>query len=67
MAAEKIFTPQALIRERPEVGSAGTLANLRSKGRGPKYFKRGRKILYKESDVDLWLLENPVMTMDQHG
>jgi len=30
----------------------GTLANWRSKGRGPKFLKVGRKVLYRNLDID---------------
>lgn len=43
----------------------GTLANLRSKKRGPKYYKIGRKkIIYFAEDVERWLRSNPVETFD---
>ena len=29
----------------------GTLANLRSRNRGPKYFRQGRRIVYYMSDL----------------
>ena len=54
----------------PEVVSAtygvpvGSLANLRYKKQGPRYFKRGRRILYLVEDVEKWLLSNPVQTID---
>lgn len=42
----------------------GTLANMRSKRIGPKFFKVGRKILYRISDVEQWVFDNPVVTSD---
>lgn len=44
----------------------GTLANLRCKRQGPKYFRAGggRKILYLVEDFERWVLSNPVMTID---
>lgn len=42
----------------------GTLANMRSKKRGPKYYKVGRKIVYKVQDFEQWFFSNPVMTID---
>jgi hypothetical protein len=65
-ATEKIFTPKMLVQEHPEIGSEGYLANLRSQRRGACYFKRNRKVLYRECDVLKWLLENPIKTLDQH-
>ena len=46
--------------------SSGTLAHLRSKKRGPCFFKVGRKILYKIDDMERWLFGVPVTTLDQH-
>lgn len=64
---EKFYTPRTLVQERPEVGTEGSLANLRSKKKGPRYYKNGRKVLYRGSDIDAWLLENPVQTVDQNS
>jgi predicted DNA-binding transcriptional regulator AlpA len=44
--------------------SAGTLANLRSKREGPKFYKRGRAVVYFLSDVEAWLRQSPVLTRD---
>lgn len=35
--------------------SPATLRNFRSRGRGPRYIKDGRKILYRVSDLDAYL------------
>lgn len=35
----------------------GTLANMRSLGSGPKFYKRGKPIWYFKHDLDAWLLE----------
>ena len=42
----------------------GTLANMRSKLTGPRFFKRGRTVIYFCEDVELWLRETPVMTAE---
>ena len=42
----------------------GTLANLRSKRRGPKFFKVGRRVYYFLADVEAWLRRCPVLTSD---
>lgn len=42
----------------------GTLANLRTQRRGPKFFKVGRRVFYFLSDVEAWLRRNPVLTTD---
>jgi hypothetical protein len=44
--------------------SRGHLANLRSKSLGPRYFKRGRMVLYWLTDVETYLRECPCMTAD---
>ena len=44
--------------------STGTLGNMRSAKVGPKYFKRGRKVIYMHEDLVHWLTANPVMTKD---
>ena len=45
--------------------SRGSLANLRSKGKGPKFYKiGGRKVLYRVEDFEAWLKSNPVQTTD---
>lgn len=42
----------------------GTLNNLRSWKRGPKYYKVGKRVLYKPADVERWIERHPVMTVD---
>ena len=44
--------------------SVGTLANDRYNKRGPKYFRCGRKILYRVDYLEGWLFQNPVLTID---
>ncbi len=44
--------------------SVGTLANLRSKKEGPRYFKQGRAVFYLVRDFEDWLLRNPVLTKE---
>lgn len=65
-ANEKAYTPEMLVQEHPELGTIGSLANLRCQRRGPKYFKQKRKVIYRESDVMAWLFSNPIKTLDQH-
>jgi hypothetical protein len=47
----------------------GTLANLRWKKQGPRYFKRpaGRGVFYLLADVQDWLLSHPVQTLHTAG
>ncbi|HQO64131.1 MAG TPA: helix-turn-helix domain-containing protein [Syntrophorhabdus sp.] len=44
--------------------SEGTLANLRYNKKGPRYFKVGRKVLYRIEDLESWITRQPVLTMD---
>jgi len=46
--------------------AAGTLANKRSKGEGPRFYRVGRKIIYRVEDIESYLFQNPVMTSDSH-
>lgn len=42
----------------------GTLANLRSLKRGPKFYKVNRKVFYRPEDIEQWLFGSPVQTVD---
>ena len=43
----------------------GSLANMRWAKKGPKYYKAGkRRVIYMVEDVEDWLSQNPVLTMD---
>ena len=44
-----------------------SLANMRCRKQGPRYFRVGKKVLYKVEDLERWLFEEPVMTIDQHN
>lgn len=68
MASEKVelSTPEKLSDLFSGL-SVKTLANLRSAGRGPRYFRRGRRIFYRIDDVRLWITESEVLTIDQKG
>ena len=44
--------------------SVGSLANLRVSGKGCRFYRVGRKVLYLVSDFDAWIRRNPVLTMD---
>ena len=43
---------------------AKTLANLRSQGRGPRFFKRGRRVFYRVEDLERWLMEGESKTAE---
>ncbi len=51
----------------PGVIARGTLANLNSQGRGPRYIKRGRKVFYYRDDILEWLKRESknISTADQ--
>jgi hypothetical protein len=42
----------------------GTLANLRSQGRGPRFYRRGRRVIYFFADVEKWLTSQPCQTLE---
>jgi len=44
----------------------GTQANLRWAKRGPRYYRRpgGRGIFYLRTDLENWLMSQPVLTRD---
>lgn len=42
--------------------STGSLANMRCRKEGPKYFKIGKKVLYRRSDLEAWLGSEPILT-----
>ena len=44
--------------------SPGSLANMRCRKEGPKYYKLNKKVLYKRSDLEAWLCSQPVLTRD---
>jgi len=51
---EPVARPPKLAARR--VGyTAGSFANMRVRGTGPKYVQVNRKILYRDIDVDEWL------------
>ncbi len=51
----------------PGILSSGTLANLGSKGRGPRFLKKGRKVFYLRDDLLKWIFDEalPLNTTSQ--
>lgn len=48
------------------IGNAtGTMANMASKGTGPVFVKRGRKVWYFRSDLDQWMAAGRVTSTAQ--
>ena len=39
-----------------------TLANLAHEGSGPRYFRRGKICWYSVSEIEAWLMEQPIKT-----
>ena len=61
----KGLTPKETVKAYPALTkSPAVLANLRGAGRGPKYYKVGRKVVYKPEDIERFLFRNPVLTID---
>lgn len=46
--------------------SIETLANMRTKGRGPRYFKQDKHVLYSEVDVLRWLYAGMASSTSQY-
>jgi len=42
----------------------GTLRNWRSQGKGPRFFKIGRKVIYRPEDIERFLFSRPILTQD---
>ena len=47
--------------------SPATLNTWRSRGLGPKYYKAGRRVLYKSQDLEEYINSGLVMTRDSFG
>jgi len=59
------LTPKEAVAAYPMLTKAeGTLANWRNKKKGPRYYKVGSKILYRPADIETFLFQNPVQTID---
>ena len=61
---QKALSPKDVISSYPVLGCEGSLANMRCKKRGPKFFKAGKKVIYRPADIEAWLFQNPVLTID---
>ena len=60
----KALTPKDAVSLYPPLGSQGSLANLRLQKRGPRFFKVGRKVVYRVEDIEAYLFAAPVLTRD---
>lgn len=61
---QKALTPKDVVEVYPATGCVGSLANMRCKKIGPKFFKIGRKVVYRPEDIEAYLFQNPVQTID---
>jgi hypothetical protein len=60
----KALRPRDAVEHYPPLGCEGSLANMRSQGRGPRFFKVGRKVVYRPEDIEAFLFSTPVLTSD---
>ncbi len=67
MTDYKALSPKDVIRRYPVLGCVGSLANLRCQRRGIRFFKVGRRVVYRPEDVEAFLFREPVLTLDQRG
>lgn len=59
------LTPKEVVALYPALtASEGTLGNWRNQKRGPKFYKVSRKIVYKPEDIEAFLFQNPIQTID---
>jgi len=61
----KALSPEDVVKVYPALtNSTGVLANWRCQKVGPRYFKVGRKVVYKTDDIEAFLFRHPVLTSD---
>lgn len=53
--ADQLFTPARLCERYPGIFNINTLAYWRQRGEGPKWAKLGKRVAYRETDVQAWL------------
>ena len=59
------LTPSDVVKIYPALTtSVGTLANWRSRKRGPKFYKLAQRVVYRPEDIEAYLFRNPVLTID---
>ena len=62
---KKVLTPKEVVTLYPALTtSEGTLANWRNLRRGPRFYRVSRKIVYRLEDIEEFLFQNPVQTID---
>lgn len=60
----RALSPKDALKRYPVLGCEGSLANMRCQKRGPKFFKVNRKVVYRPEDIESFLFQNPVLTID---
>lgn len=60
----RALSPKDALDRYPVLGCEGSLANMRCQKRGPKFFKVNRKVVYRPEDIEAFLFQNPVQTID---
>jgi hypothetical protein len=61
----RALSPRDALERYPVLGCEGSLANMRCQKRGPKFYKIGpRKVAYRPEDIEAYLFQNPVLTID---
>jgi len=58
------LSPKDALALYPVLGCLGTLANMRCQKRGIPFYKVGKKVLYRPTDIENYLFQNPVLTID---
>lgn len=51
----KAITANDVVKYYPAIGCVGSLANMRCLGKGPNFFKVGRKVVYRPEDIEAYL------------
>ena len=51
----KALTANDVVKYYSAIGVVGSLANMRCLKKGPKFFKVGRKVIYRPEDIETYL------------
>ncbi|OBC08616.1 MULTISPECIES: hypothetical protein [unclassified Gordonia (in: high G+C Gram-positive bacteria)] len=57
--------PASEMKERFPGTTDGFWGQLRIQGNGPKFVKVGRKVFYRQEDIDVWVASNTLERTDQ--
>jgi hypothetical protein len=53
---DEVFSP-AQLAERYDGITVLTLADWRYKGKGPRFFRAGKRVFYRKKDIEVWEAE----------